>query len=101
MVPRYRGHQSTNFVAGWQLYLRSQNFVNLKNIYSKEQLFTASSTLSLLSSPVNPRREGVQVGEGGGILFGRKNTSISNLLNLVYFLFSSIYGGILTEFYDN
>ena len=77
MVPRYRGHQSTNFVAGWQLYLRSQNFVNLKNIYSKEQLFTASSTLSLLSSPVNPRREGVQVGEGGGYYLGGKTLQLA------------------------
>ena len=30
-------------------------------------------------------------GAGGGVLiFGRKNTSISNLLNLLFFLFSSV-----------
>ena len=27
---------------------------------------------------------------GGGLIFGRKNTSICNLLNLLFFLFSSI-----------
>ena len=29
-------------------------------------------------------------GEGGGIIFGRKNTSICNMLKLLFFLFSSI-----------
>ena len=33
---------------------------------------------------------GLIYGEGGRIIFGRKNTSICNMLKLLFFLFSSI-----------